>query len=268
MEICVNKESMHHAWMVSLVALLIILLSIASMTSISTLRQNTDLLIQISWQIKDIRILMKRYSSLEKKTSSPGTVTSARKRSVITATPEETGLDYRNESQALSVHDRRPNQLQPQYEFDYGEYLNRLEGKQLAWTRDRMLAFFEDNARQEGVTGLPEGVQYKVLKQGDGRFPEVTDTVIFDFRVFLPDGTEIYSSFDQPESSTFRLDEVVPGLKLALPHMRTGAQWEVYMPPALAFPVPARKLGRDRFEPLIYVVELKSVIDPGKDSEH
>jgi len=60
----------------------------------------------------------------------------------------------------------------------------------------------------------------------------------------------------------YRIDKAIPGLQEALLHMNEGAQWELYIPPRLAYRgVRKRGIGDRAFEPLIYIVELKSVID-------
>jgi hypothetical protein len=127
-----------------------------------------------------------------------------------------------------------------------------------------MQAFFEENARQDGVISLSSGLQYKVLNRGIGRSPETSDTVVFDYRAYLPDGTELYNTYNETEPARFSIEQVVnPGLQQALQRMEEGAQWELYIPPALAYRGGTRKHRKHGFEPLIYVVELKSVIKGG-----
>lgn len=261
MELGTANDSHRHAWAALLTALAFLLANAASLTSVSDVRHNCELLDRMSRQINEIKLSMTSLSPAGYEASRVGGASPVRARVSGFLVQGDAAAVDKNAPVAINVRDRQPDQLQPDYAFDYGDYLNRLEGKRAAWTRARMLAFFEENAGRPGVIGLTQGVQYRVLRRGEGGSPQTTDTVVFDYRVFLPDGTEIYSSFDQPEPSLFKFEDVVPGLKQALLQMRVGAQWEVYMTPALVFPGPARQLGRDRFEPLIYVVELKSIID-------
>jgi FKBP-type peptidyl-prolyl cis-trans isomerase FklB len=132
-----------------------------------------------------------------------------------------------------------------------------------------MRAFFEENARELGVVSLDSGLQYKVLSHGNGRKPGPTDRVVFEYRTFLADGTQIYSSYSEAEPATHSVAEVVPGLREALQRMDEGAQWELYLPPRLAHKG-VRKRGRGKlaFEPLIYVVELKTVMEGGRIIEN
>jgi hypothetical protein len=126
-------------------------------------------------------------------------------------------------------------------------------------SRQDVRSFFEENARQPGVIALPGGVQYKVLIPGDGRMPALSDTVVIEYRAFRPDGTELDNSFRELQPSTFVVSEAMPGLREALQHMQENAQWELYIPPALISDG-VRKRGRFGFEPLIYTVELLSVV--------
>jgi FKBP-type peptidyl-prolyl cis-trans isomerase len=136
-------------------------------------------------------------------------------------------------------------------------------------TRSEMRAFFAENARDLGVITLDSGLQYKVLSRGNGRSPGQTDRVVFEYRTYLADGSEIYSSYQEPEPAAYRIDELIPGLQEALQHMNEGARWELYVPPKLAHRG-VRKRGRGKlaFEPMIYVVELKSVMEGGQTIEN
>jgi len=125
-------------------------------------------------------------------------------------------------------------------------------------SRRDVRTFFEENARQPGVVALPSGLQYRELIPGSGRTPGPADTVVIEYRAFRPDGTELDNSLTAPLPSTFVVSEAPPGLEEALQRMQEGAQWELYIPPALVSDG-VRKRGRFGFEPLIYTVELLSV---------
>lgn len=128
--------------------------------------------------------------------------------------------------------------------------------------RDDAQKFFEENASQLGVISLHSGLQYRVISQGYGRSPGLHDKVRVDYRAYLLDGTEFDSSYRNPDEPVFTLDEVIPGWKEALLRMEEGAQWELYIPADLAHRGSARKRGMLGHEPLVYIMELKSVIEP------
>jgi FKBP-type peptidyl-prolyl cis-trans isomerase len=135
-------------------------------------------------------------------------------------------------------------------------------------TKPEMQVFFEENAGELGVISLSSGLQYRVLSRGSGKSPKSTDRVVFDYRAFLPDGTELYNSYKEGEPIAFSIDQVMPGLQEALLRMAEGAQWELYIPPALAYQGGTRKRRKYGYEPLIYTVELKSVIEGGESIEN
>ena len=123
-------------------------------------------------------------------------------------------------------------------------------------------AFFVENAQQWGVMSLANGTQYRVLGKGNGRMPSASDKVIVSYRAFTLDGKEFDSTYaDQDvDAATFNIDEVMPGWKEALLRMEEGAQWELYIPPDLAHTGRTRKRSMLGYKPLIYVIELKSVV--------
>jgi FKBP-type peptidyl-prolyl cis-trans isomerase FklB len=96
-------------------------------------------------------------------------------------------------------------------------------------------AFLERNRTREGVTTLPSGLQYKVLKEGTGPKPSTTDVVTVHYRGTLLDGTEFDSSYGRNQPATFPLNRVIKGWTEALQLMGRGAKWELYIPPELAY---------------------------------
>jgi len=123
--------------------------------------------------------------------------------------------------------------------------------------------FFEEIARLDGVLSLPSGLQYRVLKDGNGsgRSPQASDTVMLNYRGTLPDGREISRS---EEAAPYRLAEVLPAWQEALQHMEEGAQWELYLPASLARRSGTRKRSAHGGQPVIYQVELVSIKQPGE----
>lgn len=120
-------------------------------------------------------------------------------------------------------------------------------------------AFLEKNAKKEGVTSLPSGLQYEVLSAGAGRTPRKTDTVTVHYRGTLIDGTEFDSSSSRGSPATFRVDGVIAGWTEALQLMREGAKWRIFLPPDLAY----GERGRPPLIPpgsaLIFEIELVTV---------
>jgi len=104
-------------------------------------------------------------------------------------------------------------------------------------------AFLAENKTKEGVVVLPSGLQYKVLKAGDGRKPTATDSVECHYRGTLINGTEFDSSYKTGQPATFKVSGLIPGWTEALKLMPAGSKWQLFVPPELAYG--ARGAGRD-----------------------
>ncbi|HWY95448.1 MAG TPA: FKBP-type peptidyl-prolyl cis-trans isomerase [Steroidobacteraceae bacterium] len=99
--------------------------------------------------------------------------------------------------------------------------------------------FLARNAKSEGVTTLPSGLQYKVLAPGNADLasPKPADQVTVQYRGRLLNGTEFDSSFSHGQAASFRLDSVIKGWQEALSLMKPGAKWQLFVPPQLAYDV-------------------------------
>lgn len=119
--------------------------------------------------------------------------------------------------------------------------------------------FLGENKAKEGVKSLPNGIQYKVLKEGTGATPKPTDTVKTHYRGTLIDGTEFDSSLKENEPATFVVNEVIKGWSEVLPLMKVGSKWQVVVPSDLAYG--ERGAGRDigPNSTLIFEIELLGI---------
>jgi len=104
-------------------------------------------------------------------------------------------------------------------------------------------AFLAANKTKEGVVALPSGLQYRILKKGDGKVPTDADTVEVRYRGTLINGTEFDRSDPNGQPADFRVTGVIAGWKEALKLMPVGSKWEVVVPPSLAYG--PRAAGRD-----------------------
>lgn len=119
--------------------------------------------------------------------------------------------------------------------------------------------FLAENKTKEGVKTTPSGLQYKIIKAGNGAIPTDSSTVKVNYKGTLIDGTQFDSSYDRNEPTTFRADQVIKGWTEALTMMPVGSKWELYIPQELAYG--AREAGPKikPFSTLIFEVELVSI---------
>ena len=118
--------------------------------------------------------------------------------------------------------------------------------------------FLEKNTKKDGVITTSSGLQYKILKEGDGESPKETDKVEVHYHGTLIDGTVFDSSVDRGESITFPVNGVIPGWVEALQLMKTGAKYKLFIPSELAY----GNRGQGKIGPnstLIFEVELISI---------
>jgi len=119
--------------------------------------------------------------------------------------------------------------------------------------------FLAENAKKEGVKTLPSGVQYKVLKEGNGAVPADTSVVKVHYEGRTMEGNVFDSSYKRGEPTKFRVDQVIKGWTDALNQMPAGSTWEIYVPQELAYG--ERQQGADikPFSMLIFKIELIEV---------
>jgi FKBP-type peptidyl-prolyl cis-trans isomerase FklB len=128
-------------------------------------------------------------------------------------------------------------------------------------------AFLAENAKKEGVKTLPSGLQYQVLKEGEGTPPKATDTVTVQYRGTLIDGTEFDSSYSRGQPATFPLNRVIKGWTEGVQLMKPGAKYKFFIPPNLAYGAHGAgpKIGPE--STLIFEVELISVNEAPKSDK-
>jgi FKBP-type peptidyl-prolyl cis-trans isomerase FklB len=128
-------------------------------------------------------------------------------------------------------------------------------------------AFLEANKKKDGVVTLPSGLQYKVVTEGKGKQPKSTDTVVAHYRGTLINGTEFDSSYQRNEPATFPVGGVIKGWQEALPLMKEGSKWQVYIPSDLAYGPRGAGAGIGPNEVLIFDIELLSVKEAAADAQ-
>jgi len=97
------------------------------------------------------------------------------------------------------------------------------------------LEFLQKNRSNEGVTELPSGLQYQVIKEGEGDLPLLTDEVKCHYHGSLIDGTVFDSSVERGQPAVFPVNGVIQGWVEALQLMPVGSKWRLYVPPELGY---------------------------------
>jgi len=96
--------------------------------------------------------------------------------------------------------------------------------------------FMAENKSKKGIVSLPSGVQYRVIEDGTGsKKPTAQSEVTVHYRGSLANGLEFDSSFARGEPVSFKVNTVIKGWQEALPLMRVGDHWQIFVPPELAY---------------------------------
>jgi FKBP-type peptidyl-prolyl cis-trans isomerase len=96
-------------------------------------------------------------------------------------------------------------------------------------------AFLEENRKKEGVITLPSGLQYRIIKAGEGEKPTDIDSVECHYRGTLINGSEFDSSYRKGTPATLKVKDVIPGWAEALKLMPVGSKWQIFVPSQLAY---------------------------------
>ena len=121
-------------------------------------------------------------------------------------------------------------------------------------------AFLAENAKKPGVISLASGLQYKILKAGNGRKPGRTDQVRCHYEGTFTNGMVFDSSYKRGEPAVFGVNQVIAGWTEALQLMGEGSEWELYIPYNLAYGEAGAHGAIPPYAALIFKVELIAVL--------
>jgi FKBP-type peptidyl-prolyl cis-trans isomerase len=246
-----SRQNRRLGWALLLACCALLLGALASTYTIQDGRQYAGLLAELGRDIKDLKASVERQvAALQAPHAPPRTETIASAHD-SSAGPDAGATERRDATRQTPDIATTLSHYHP-----HNKYRNRQE----------MLAFFAENATETGVVSVAEGLQYRVVDKGSGKSPRATDTVVLDYSAFLLDGTQVFSSYDGPLPVQFSVSQLVPGLREVVPRMEEGARWEVYLSPDYAYRGGVRQRKTYGYEPLLYVVELRSVLDAGNST--
>lgn len=146
-------------------------------------------------------------------------------------------------------------------EMYLNNYFQQMAMKQAEANLEKGQKFLAENAKKDGVKELVDGIQYKIIKEGNGAKPAETDVVKVHYKGTLIDGTEFDSSIKRGEPAEFPLNRVISGWTKSLKEMPVGSKWEIYIPADQAYGQRGSgPIGPN--ETLIFEVELLDIVTP------
>lgn len=146
-------------------------------------------------------------------------------------------LDYQQLTKAIQdVFEKNKTQITYQEaQVLLNDFFQSLQDKQNSKNIEEGKAFLAENAKREGVVTLPSGLQYEILRKGEGAIPKASDTVEVHYHGTLIDGTVFDSSIRRNEPATFGVTQVIQGWVEALQLMPIGSKWKLFIPSDLAY---------------------------------
>jgi len=162
--------------------------------------------------------------------------------------------------QPLQVSDSEAQQL-------VNSFFQQQEAKQRAAAAEKGKAakeagekFLAENAKKDGIITLPSGLQYQVLKEGNGKRPKATDRVKCHYEGTLIDGTMFDSSIQRGEPAVFGLNQVIAGWTEGVQLMKEGAKYRFFIPYNLGYGEHGAGASIPPFAALVFDVELIEVV--------
>jgi FKBP-type peptidyl-prolyl cis-trans isomerase FklB len=145
------------------------------------------------------------------------------------------GIKDQASGNKLAFEEAEMNQFKSEYSQQLRAELQKQQAELAAKNLEAGKKFLAENASKDGVVTTESGLQYKVIKSGDGPSPKADDTVTTHYRGTLIDGREFDSSYSRGQPASFPVNGVIKGWTEALQLMKVGDKWELYIPSDLAY---------------------------------
>ena len=159
----------------------------------------------------------------------------------------------------LKVSHREAQQIVQDYFAKQEAKMNAERAEKGKAAREEGEKYLAENAKKDGIVTLPSGLQYQVLREGNGKKPSAKDSVKCHYEGFLIDGTVFDSSVQRGEPAVFGLQQVIAGWTEGLQLMQEGAKYRFFIPYRLAYGEGGAGQLIPPFATLIFDVELIEV---------
>ncbi|MDH6535579.1 FKBP-type peptidyl-prolyl cis-trans isomerase FklB [Parabacteroides sp. PM5-20] len=186
------------------------------------------------------------------------------------------GLSIGNNFQSSGINDLDVNDFTqglkdvlegatPRIDYDeakqlINDYFVRLQSEKLENNKKAGQEFLAINKEKAGVVELPSGMQYEILKKGEGPIPTATDSVKCHYHGTLINGTVFDSSVQRGQPATFGVSQVIPGWVEALQLMPVGSKWRLFIPSELAYGEHGAGESIEPNSTLVFEVELLDIV--------
>jgi len=160
----------------------------------------------------------------------------------------------------LKVKHQQAQQIVQEYFAKKEEVLSKQRAEAGKAHKEAGEKYLAENAKKDGVITLPSGLQYQVLKEGNGKKPSAKDSVKCHYEGFLIDGTVFDSSIQRGEPAVFGLQQVIAGWTEGLQLMQEGAKYRFFIPYRLAYGEGGAGASIPPFAALVFDVELIEVM--------
>lgn len=160
--------------------------------------------------------------------------------------------DVINESQLDMTYDEAKDVM--------NDFFSKLQEDRLEINLKAGKEFLAINAKRPGVVTLPSGLQYEILKEGNGAKPKATDQVKCHYHGTLIDGTVFDSSVERGQPATFGVNQVIPGWVEALQLMPAGSKWKLFIPSELAYGPAGAGQTIEPNSTLVFEVEVLDIV--------
>ncbi|MBR1414746.1 MAG: FKBP-type peptidyl-prolyl cis-trans isomerase [Prevotella sp.] len=160
----------------------------------------------------------------------------------------------------LKVSHREAQQIVNEYFQRQEERMNAERAQAGKAAKEAGEKYLAENAKKEGIITTPSGLQYQVLRQGNGKRPTAKDSVKCHYEGFLIDGTVFDSSVQRGEPAVFGLQQVIAGWTEGLQLMQEGGKYRFFIPYRLAYGEGGAGQMIPPYAALIFDVELIEVV--------